>query len=100
MLFAKTIIKQEKKIIELNKENKALHEENKLLRNENEDSMFQKRHAKILAEDTLELLDLLQEINKKGNSEERKQKDRNMIINNLRKRNIEIIKELDVGKTF
>ena len=100
MLFAKTIIKQGKKIADLDKENKALYEENKELRIEKEDLKLQNYHSKILAEDTLNLLNLLQEIDNKGNSEETKRKDRNMIINNLRKRNIDIIKELAVSETY
>ncbi len=98
-MFIKTIIKQGEKIINLDQENKTLYTENRELRNENEDLRLQKYHLKILAEDTLELLDLLQEIDSKGNSEETKRKDRNVIINNLRKRNINMIKELAVEQT-
>ena len=100
MSFSRTIIKQGEKIMHLDEENKALYEENKELRIENEDLKLQNYHSKILAEDTLNLLNLLQEIDNKGNSEGTKKKDRNIIINNLRKRNINIIKELDVGQTY
>ena len=34
-MFAKTVIKQKRQLIELNKENKTLYEENKNLRSEN-----------------------------------------------------------------
>ena len=100
MSFSKTIIRQGEKITELDKENKALYEENKELRIENEDLKLQNYHSKILAEDTLNLLNLLQEIDNKGNSEDTKKKDRNIIISNLRKRNIDIIKELAVNQTY
>ena len=93
-MFLKTIIKQGEKISKLDEENKILYDENKELRNENEELKMQNYHSKILAEDTLELLNLLQDIDRKGNSEESKEKDRNVILNNLRKRNINIIKEL------
>ena len=93
-MFIKTIIKQGEKISKLDEENKILYDENKELRNENEGLKMQNYHSKILAEDTLELLNLLQDIDRKGNSEESKKKDRNVILNNLRKRNINIIKEL------
>ena len=100
MGFVKTVIKQGEKISELDQENKALYEENKDLRNENQELRLQNYHSKALAEDTLSLLNLLQEIDNKGNSEETKKKNRNIIINNLRKQNIDIIKELAVSKTY
>ena len=90
-MFLRTI--KGKKISKLDQEKKALRDENEKLK-------LQNYHSKILAEDTLELLNLLQDIDRKGNSEESKIEDRNVIINNLRQRNINIIKELDVGKTF
>ncbi len=99
-MFLKTIVRQGEKNSNLDQENKVLYEENKALRDENEELKLQNYHSKILAEDTLELLNLLQEIDRKGNSEESKIKERNVILNNLRKRNINIIKELDVAKTF
>ena len=57
-MFLKTIIKQGEKISKLDKENKILYDENKELRNENEEIKMQIYHSKILAEDTLELLNL------------------------------------------
>ena len=99
-MFIKTVIRQGEKITELEQENKELYEENKELRNENEELKLQNLHSKVLAEDTLELLELFQEIERKGTSEKSKTKERNVIINNLRQRNINIIKELDVSETY
>ena len=99
-MFIKTVIRQGERITELDQENKTLYEENKELRNENEELKLQNLHSKVLAEDTLELLELLQEIERKGNSENTKTKERNVIINNLRQRNINIIKELAVSETY
>lgn len=79
---------------ELQKENKALYDENKLNREDIKDLTIQKIHAKILAERTLEQLNELGKIDSSGNSEESKKKSRNIIINNLRKQNIDIINEL------
>lgn len=79
---------------ELQKENEALYEENKSNREDIEDLEIQKIHAKILAENTLEQLNGLEKIDSSGNSEESKKKNRNVIINNLRKQNIDIINEL------
>ena len=99
-MFLKTVVRQGKKILKLDRENKVLYEENRTLRDENSELRLQKYHSKVLAEDTLKLLNTLQDIDRKGNSEESKRKDRNIILNNLRKRNIDIIKELDVSETF
>ena len=99
-MFTKTVKRQGEKIVALTEENKTLYEENKELRNEKEDLELQKYHSKILAQDTLELLDILQDIEEQGNSEETKRKNRNIIINNLRKRNIDIIKELATNETY
>ena len=98
MGFVKTVIRQGEKITELDQENKTLYEKNKELRNDNEELKLQNLHSKVLAEDTLSLLNLLQEIDNRGNSEDTKKKDRNVIINNLRQRNINIIKELASDK--
>lgn len=78
----------------LKEENKKIKEENELNREDIENFALQRYKAKILAEDTIKQLNLLQEIEHKGYSEEDKKKNRNIIINNLRKQNIDIIKEL------
>jgi len=79
---------------ELQKENETLYEENKLNREDIENLEMQKLHAKLLAEHTLSKLLELEQIDRSGNAEEAKRKNRNVIINDLRKQNINIIKEL------
>ncbi len=86
----KLIIKNRK----LQKENEELYKENKVNRNDIEDLELQKLHAKLLAEDTIKKLFELEQIERSGISEETKRKNRNVIFNDLRKRNINIIKEL------
>lgn len=73
--------------LRLLKENKALH-------GYIEDLESQKVHAKLLAQYTIIQLNKLEQIDRSGNSEETKRKNRNVILNNLRKENINIIKEL------
>ncbi len=51
-------------------------------------------HAKLLAEHTISQLNKLEAIDHSGNSEESKKKSRNIVINDLRKQNINIINEL------
>ena len=79
---------------ELQKENEALYEENKQNREDIDNLEMQKLHTKLLAEHTLSKLLELEQIDRSGNAEEAKRKNRNVIINDLRKRNINIIKEL------
>lgn len=79
---------------ELQKENETLYEENKLNREDIDNLEMQKLHAKLLAEHTLSKLLELEQIDRSGNAEEAKRKNRNVIINDLRKQNINIIKEL------
>ena len=79
---------------QLQKENEALYEENKQNRRDIEDLEIQKVHVKSLAEYTLTQLYKLEQIDRSGNSEEVKRKNRNVIINDLRKQNINIKKEL------
>ncbi len=79
---------------QLKKENKELYGENKQNRNDIEDLELQKVHAKSLAEYTISKLIELQQIDRSGNSEESKRKQRNVIFNELRKKNINIINEL------
>lgn len=71
-----------------------IYEENKNNREYIEDLELQKIHAKLLAEHTITQLYKLEQIDRSGNSEETKTKNRNVILNNLRKENINIIKEL------
>lgn len=84
----------------LKKENEAIKEENEKNRNDIAELDFKAYKAKRLAEHTLTQLVKLEEINRSGNSEETKTQNRNIIINDLRKQNINIIKELEVGKTY
>lgn len=79
---------------ELKTENKTLYEENKRNRNDIEDLELQKIHSKLLAEHTITKLLELEQIDRSGNTEDCKTKQRNLIYNDLRKQNINIIKEL------
>ena len=86
----KLIIKNRK----LQKENEELYKENKVNRNDIEDLELQKLHAKLLAEDTIKKLFELEQIERSGISEETKRKQKNVIYNELRKRNMSIKREL------
>lgn len=90
----KVIIKNKK----LQKENEALYEENKQNRNDIEDLEIQKIHAKSLAEYTISEIFELEQIDRSGIAEESKIKRRNIILNDLRKKNINIIRELSNKK--
>lgn len=79
---------------DLKRENNALYEENKLNRRDIDDLELQRLHAKLLAENTIAQLHRLEQIERSGNSEETKKKNRNVIYNDLRKQNINLIKEL------
>lgn len=79
---------------DLKAENRALYEENKSNREEIEDLELQKVHAKLLAQYTVTQLNKLEQIERSGNAEETKRKNRNVIYNDLRRQNINIIKEL------
>lgn len=79
---------------DLQKENEELYEENKQNRRDIEDLELQKLHSKLLAEHTITKLLELEQIDRSGNSDEIKRKNRNVIFNDLRKKNINIIKEL------
>ncbi len=78
----------------LKAENEALYDENKRNREDMEELEMKELHAKLLAEHTISKLLELEQIDRSGNSEGAKKKSRNIIINDLRKRNINIIKEL------
>lgn len=79
---------------QLQSENEELYEENKQNREDIEDLEIQKAHAKLFAEYTMSKLIELEKIDRSGVSEESKRKQRNVIFNNLRKENINIINEL------
>lgn len=79
---------------DLQKENEELYRENAENRRYTEELELQKLHSKLLAEYTITKLLELEQIDRSGNSEEIKRKNRNVIFNDLRKRNINIIKEL------
>ncbi len=71
---------------DLKRENNALYEENKLNRRDIDDLELQRN--------TIAQLHRLEQIERSGNSEETKKKNRNVIYNDLRKQNINLIKEL------
>ena len=103
-MFAKTVAKQGMKIIQLERDNVSLYEDkiqlekqNRALRKDNNKLTLMKYKAKKLAEETIDALENLQEIDRLGNTEESKTQMRNTIINNLRLKNIDIIKELDTS---
>ena len=83
---------------QLQKENEELYRENKLNREDISDLELQKLHVKLLAEYTITKLLELEQIDRSGNSDEIKRKNRNVIFNDLRKKNINIIKELSNKK--
>ncbi len=82
---------------EVKKENKKIKRENAQNRDEIINLELQNYHAKKLAEKTLDALESLQEIDRSGIDEKEKAKHKNSIINYLRIRNIDIIKELDAS---
>lgn len=82
-------------------ENEAIEKENARNRDEITDLELKIFHAKVFAEDFIRQLNMLQEIDNRGNSEETKRKNKNLIINNLKKQSTDIIKELDAsGKSI
>lgn len=91
-MFAKTVIKQRKELVEIHKENKALYEENKENRFELlELEDYKKKNEKLKKDLIIDLVNL-QEINSLGIAEKEKDKHRNVIINKL-------IKELSDNNT-
>ena len=82
-MFAKTVIKQGKELVEIHKENKALYEENKENRFELlELEDYKKKNEKLKKDLIIDLINL-QEINRLGIAEKEKDKHRNIIINKL-----------------
>lgn len=82
-MFAKTVIKQGKELVEIHKENKALYEENKENRFELlELEDYKKKNEKLKKDLIIDLVNL-QEINSLGIAEKEKDKHRNVIINKL-----------------
>lgn len=82
-MFAKTIIKQGKELVEIHKENKTLYEENKENRFELlELEDYKKKNEKLKKDLIIDLINL-QEINRLGIAEKEKDKHRNVIINKL-----------------
>lgn len=78
----------------LKKENEKVKEENEQNREDISNLELQKVHCKLLAEYTIAKLLELEKIDRSGIAEESKRKRRNVIFNELRKSNINIIKEL------
>ena len=82
-MFAKTIIKQGKELVEIHKENKTLYEENKENRFELlELEDYKKKNEKLKKDLIIDLINL-QEINRLGIAEKEKDKHRNVIISKL-----------------
>lgn len=81
-------------------ENEAVKEENQKNRDEISNLELKIFHAKVFAEDFIRQLNMLQEIDNRGNPEETKQKNKNLIINNLKKQSTNIIKELDASGKY
>ena len=82
-MFAKTVIKQGKELVEIHKENKTLYEENKENRFELlELEDYKKKNEKLKKDLIIDLINL-QEINRLGIAEKEKDKHRNVIINKL-----------------
>lgn len=78
-------------------ENNEIKEENEKNRDEITTLELKIYHIKTYAKDILRQLELLQEIDNRGNSEETKKKNKNIIISDLKKQSINIIKELDAS---
>ena len=85
---------------QLQKENEELYEENKLNREDISDLEIKITHARLISQYTISKLRQLEEIERSGIDEKSKTQRRNVIFNELRKENINIIKELDVSKTY
>lgn len=79
---------------QLKKEQKRLLKENQNLKKANWNNNLKIAKAQMLARKTLKKLDELQNIDRKGTREESKRKERNILISNLKKENIEIINQL------
>lgn len=78
----------------LESELKKIEEENALNREDISNLEMNNLHAKLLAEYTIARLLELEQIDRSGISEDSKRKRRNVIFNELRKSNINIINEL------
>ena len=78
----------------LKKEQKRLLKENQNLKKVNWNNILKIAKAQILARKTIKKLEELQNIDRKGTREESKRKERNILICNLKKENIEIINQL------
>ena len=89
-MFKKFFMKNE----ELRKEKKRLIRENQNLKKINWNNNIKITKAKILANKTINKLEEIQKIDRKGTREENKRKERNILISNLKKENFEIIKLL------
>ncbi len=84
----------------LKKELEKIKEENTLNRDDISNLELKIMHAKSTSQHTIAKIRQLEEIDRSGISEEAKKQRRNVIFNELRKENINIIKELDVSKTY
>ncbi len=89
-MFEKIFRKNE----ELRKEKKRLIRENQNLKKINWNNNIKIVKTKILVNKTINKLEEIQKIDRKGTREENKRKERNILISNLKKENFEIIKLL------
>lgn len=89
-MFEKFFMKNE----ELRKEKKRLIRENQNLKKINWNNNIKIVKTKILVNKTINKLEEIQKIDRKGTREENKRKERNILISNLKKENFEIIKLL------
>lgn len=80
---------------QLKQENTKIKEENEQNRQDIDDLKLKQYKAEVLAEDTLQQLNRIQEILNTGLAEDIKKQNINIVVNNLRKSNLNIIKELD-----
>lgn len=86
---------------ELKIERKKLLKENQALKKVNWNNSLKIAKAQILARKTIKELEEIQNIDRKGTREESKRKERNILISNLKKENIEIINQLtNQGKMY
>lgn len=80
---------------QLKQENTKIKEENRLNRQDTDILKLKQYKAEVLARDTLKQLNKIQEILNTGLAEDVKKQNINIVVNNLRKSNLDIIKELD-----
>lgn len=76
-------------------ENQKLRKENEDNRCKTEELEFQLYRAKVTANETLSQLYKIEEMSKSGLEEQAKRRNINVAVNEIRRRNINILKELE-----